>query len=224
MIPFQNPTIYVGGLQIDEPITVLTDLIFCAVCFYAYFKTRGISSIRAIKLYSLFFLATGFSTMVAAIIGHAFLYHFGLQAKIYGWVLGIIAISFAQFAALFHTRSLLGNSLFKKLFIAFCIEVIISLIAVFYFWTFIVVIIHTAFALLLVVTSLEYQKFKKTKSELSKYMMIGVGISVIAVMCHLFKLAISNWFNHLDLSHVFMAISMYTMYYGVANFKTIKHS
>lgn len=222
MIPYQNPDIFIGSTRIQEPITVLTDLIFCGVCFYAYFKTKGISSIRAIKLYNLFFLATGFSTMVAAIIGHAFLYHFGQDAKIYGWVLGVFAISFAQFAALYHTKSLLGNQVFKKLFIAFCIEIVLSLIAVFYFWTFIIVIIHTAIALLVVVTTLEYKKYKKTKSQLSKYMMIGVGILILAILSHVLKIDISKWFNHLDLSHVFMTISMYTMYYGVSNFKIIK--
>ena len=42
-----------------------------------------------------FFLTTGISTLIAALIGHAFLYHFGKDAKIYGWVLGIFSISFS---------------------------------------------------------------------------------------------------------------------------------
>ncbi len=223
MTPFQNPTIYIGGLQIDEPITVLTDLIFCAVCFYAFFKTIKISNIRAIKLYSLFFFTTGISTLIAALVGHAFLYHFGKDAKIYGWALGIISIAFTQFAAIFHTKSILKDRLFKAFFIISCIEIILAFIATFYFWSFVVVLIHTTFSLLIVATSLEFIKYKKTKSELSKQILYGVGFAIIASLCHLFKLGFGIWFNHLDVSHVFMTISIYSMYLGVKNFKTIKH-
>jgi hypothetical protein len=53
-------------------------------------------------------------------------------------------------------------------------------------------------------------------------MIIGVGIAVIAVLCHVFKIAFSVWFNHADLSHIFMALSMYMMYRGVAQFKPEK--
>jgi NADH:ubiquinone oxidoreductase subunit 2 (subunit N) len=47
-------------------------------------------------------------------------------------------------------------------------------------------------------------------------MVLGVGIAVLAVLCHVFKLAISVWFNHMDLSHIIIALSVYTMYKGVA--------
>jgi len=63
--------------------------------------------------------------------------------------------------------------------------------------------------------SLEARMYAKTKSTLSRNMMLGVGFCVVAVICHLAKLAISKWFNHLDLSHVFMGIAMYVMYMGV---------
>ena len=43
MTPFQNPTIHIGDLRIDEPITTLTDLLFIGVCFFAFFKTKNIS-------------------------------------------------------------------------------------------------------------------------------------------------------------------------------------
>jgi hypothetical protein len=223
MIPFQNPTIYIGGLQIDEPITVLTDLIFCAVCFYAYYKTKRISNIKAIKLYSLFFLTTGISTLIAALIGHAFLYHFGKEAKIFGWVFGIFSISFSLFAVLNHTKSIIGNKTYKTLLYFSYLEILVSLICTFYFWSFIVVIIHTTFSFLFMVVPLEYLKYKKTKSQLSLYMIYGVGFMLIAALCHLLKLGFGIWFNHLDVSHVFMTLSVYSMYFGVKNFKTIKH-
>lgn len=215
----QNPTIYIGGFQIEEPITTITDIFFSTVCFFASYKTINISNSKALKLYSLFFLTTGISAIIAAIFGHALLYHFGKDAKIYGWILGIICVSISQFAALYHIKSILKNNLFKVLFIISWIETLIALITTFYFWTFIVVIIHSTFSLSLVVTSLEFINYKKTQSQVSKQILYGVGFAIIASLCHLFKLGFGIWFNHLDVSHVFMSVSIYTMYLGVKKLK-----
>lgn len=219
MTPFQNPTIYIGDLRIDEPITTLTDLLFIGVCFYAFFKTKHVATNVGPNLYRWFFLLTGASTLVAALIGHAFLYHFGVEAKIYGWVTGIFGTCIAQFAALYHTRKTIGEKVFKPLLILCYIEVITSVILTFVVWSFVVVEVHSAFVLLLMVTVLEYLHYKKTKSALSLNMIYGVGFAIVAVLCHVFKLAVSVWFNHADLSHIFMALSMYMMYRGVASFK-----
>lgn len=219
MIPFQNPTIYLGGLRIDEPITVLTDFLFIGVCFFAFFKTKRFSIYKGVNLYRWFFLLTGASTLVAALIGHAFLYHFGADAKIYGWVTGIISISFAQFAALHHTRQSIKPSTFKALQVLNYIEIIMAYILLFIIYSFTVVEVHTAYSLVINVTILECIHYKKTKSALSLNMIYGVGIAIIAVLCHVFKLAYSVWFNHADLSHIFMALSMYMMYRGVAQYK-----
>lgn len=222
MTPFQNPTIYIGGLRIDEPITTITDLLFCAVCFFAFFKTRNLSVDKAVNLYRWFFLLTGLSTLVAALIGHAFLYHFGFEAKIYGWIFGVFGISFAQFAALYHTRRSISETLFKTLFVIGCIEVVVAFVLTFVVWSFIVVEVHTAFGLVLMVTILEAIHYKKTRSRLSINMIYGVGLAVIAVIFHISKLAPSVWFNHIDVSHIFMALSMYMMYKGVSLYQSEK--
>jgi hypothetical protein len=48
--------------------------------------------------------------------------------------------------------------------------------------------------------------------------MYGVGVAIIAVLCHILKIAFSIWFNHIDLSHLFMALSMYLMYKAIKKF------
>jgi hypothetical protein len=215
MVPFQNPDIYIGSLKIQEPITVLTDVFVACVCVLAFIKTKTKKSTKGIQLYRWFFLTTGISTLVSAIIGHAFLYQWGFSAKIYGWVTGIISVAFGQYAALYHTKETFGEKKFNALFWINAFEICLALILVFVIFSFVVVEVHSAIALVLGVTILEYVHYKKTNSTLSKHMMIGVGIAVLAVLCHVFKLAISVWFNHLDLSHVIIAIAVYVMYIGV---------
>lgn len=219
MIPYQNPSIYPFGIRIDEPVTTLTDFLFTAVCVFAFVKTKHLSGNKGVNLYRWFFLLTGLSAFVSAVIGHAFLYYFGFEAKIYGWVTGILSASFAQFAALHHTRSSIGLKAFKLLQLANYLEIVFVTVLLFKVFSFVVVEIHTAYALVLNVVILESIHYKKTGSPLSKHMLIGVGIAVLAVFCHIFKLAISEWFNHLDLSHIFMCIGVYVMYRGVKHFK-----
>jgi hypothetical protein len=66
---------------------------------------------------------------------------------------------------------------------------------------------------------LEWINYSKTKSVLSRNMLYGVGFAALAVGTHIAKLAPSVWFNHLDVSHVFMALGLFTMYKGVYNEK-----
>ncbi len=227
MIPYQNPTIYLGNIRIDEPITVLTDLIVVCVCVFAFFKTSTSTSSKSVNLYRWFLLVTGLSTLVSAIIGHAFLYAFSFNAKIFGWVTGIASVIFAQFAAISHTKSLFKPNTVNLLIILNSIEVILAFILLFYFNSFVVVEIHSAIGLIVTVSILEFVNYQHSKSELSKHMLLGIGVAVLAIVCHVLKLAISVWFNHMDLSHLIIAIAIYIMYLGIKQelkMNTLSHS
>lgn len=215
MVPFQNPSVYIGGLRIDEPVTTLTDFLFAAVCLFAFFNAKEHSHLKGPNLYRWFFLGTGISAIISALMGHAFLYCFGFGAKIIGWEANALGASIAQFAALYHTRRSIGETSFKRLLFVNYVEVILALVLTAVIFSFVVVEIHSAYGLLGMVTVLEIIHYKKTGSVLSRNMLIGVGIAVLAVLVHIFKLAISVWFNHLDLSHIIMCIAMYVMYRGV---------
>lgn len=215
MVPYQNPSIYLGSLRIDEPVTTLTDFLFAGVCLFAYFNTREQRSQAGPNLYRLFFLGTGISTLISAIIGHAFLYLFGFKAKIIGWEANVAGASFAAFAALYHTRASISETTFRRLLYINYAEVVLALVLTAVFFTFIVVEVHSAYGLLGMVTVLESIHYKKTRSVLSRNMLIGVGIAILAVLVHILKLACSVWFNHMDLSHLIMCVGVYVMYRGV---------
>lgn len=213
--PLQNPSIELLGLRIDEPVTTITDIIVALIGVWGYFKISKTKSVKHVSIYALFFLGTGISTMVAGILGHAFLYRFGYEIKMVGWVLGILGTCFAQFAAVYHTKETMGEKAFKTLLTICYLEVIVSMTVLILKPSFLVVIVHTAFELLLMVTVLESIHYSKTKSKLSLMMIYGVGLAVVAIICHTCKIAISKWFNHLDVSHVFLGLSLYVMIKGV---------
>lgn len=220
MVPFQNPDIYIGSLRVQEPVTVATDLLVVLAGSYVFFTTQTAKQNRYVTLYRYFFLATAFSTFVSAVIGHAFLYQFGFNAKIYGWLLGTASITFAQFASLYHAQQQIESQTFNYLFWFNAVETVITCVFLFVIFKFIVVEVYSAIGLLLIVVPLEWLFYKKTKSPLSKYMLIGIGIAVLSIVCHILKIVYSVWFNHMDLAHVIMAISVLVM--GIGLKKEIK--
>lgn len=213
--PMQNPSIELFGIRVDEPITTGTDIVFALVGIVGFFKLMNSANQKHVSVYNYFFLGTGLSALVAGILGHAFLYRFGYEIKIVGWVAGILGTCFAQFGALFHVRKNLKPNVYKTLLWLCYAEVVLALIVVLVSPSFLVVIFHNIFGLLLMVTVLEWRNYIKTQSQLSKMMVLGVGIAVIAILFHTTKISISNWFNYMDISHVFMAVSLYVMVKGV---------
>lgn len=213
---WQNPSVDVLGLRIDEPVTSITDILVAIVGFMAYFKTESNDNQRSLSLYRLFFLFTAISTLIAAFLGHAFAYYFGFNARMIGWVFGALGVAFAQFAVIYNTREIFNSSTFKALVILNTIEVTAVAVLIFIFKSFVVIEVHSAFGLILMVTVLEAINYYRTRSQLSKNMIYGVALAIAAVICHISKLAFSNWLNHLDISHLFMAASLYVMYKGVS--------
>lgn len=215
MVPYQNPTIYLGNIRVDEPITSLTNLLIVGVGLYSFFKTRTHYQTIDIKLYRWFLLTMGLATLISAICGHAFLYSFPFNAKIFGWIATILSVGIGQLAAVFHTQKLFSQKNRNVLVGAIALENSLIITMAFVVFSFVIVEIHSAIGLLLNISLLEALYYKQTKSVLSKNMILGVSIAVLAILCHIFKLAISVWFNHMDLSHIIIAIALYIMHLGI---------
>ena len=47
----EQPSIFIYGLRLDEPVTTITDLIFSAVCFYAYFRLTKLAERQILHQY-----------------------------------------------------------------------------------------------------------------------------------------------------------------------------
>lgn len=219
MEALKNPTIFIGDLRIDEPVTTGTDIIVAIIGIIAFMGLRGAGSPKHVAWFRWFFLVTAVSTLVSSLIGHAFVYHFGIEARIYGWMIGVLSASCAQFAATYHAQAYVKPKTFRGLMIFNIVETLAACVVTPIVNQFIVVEIHSAIAMLFILVPMEGFIFSRTRSVLSRNMLIGVGFCICAVLCHVLKLAISPWFNHLDISHVFMAAGMLSMYLGVRNEK-----
>lgn len=236
-----QPAIEFLGVRINEPVTTFTDLMVSAVCFYAFFKLSQITMRNKVHLYlRYYFLSMGIATAIGGLIGHGFLYLFDARWetpdfivnfltpivgsellqdvanpwKLPGWLTSMFSIALVERAAIEYARPLTGARVGKFLSWLNIIELTTFVIITFTTLNFFFVEVHSAYGLLFVVTSLCGYVFWKTRAEGSKLFLIAVGISAVSALIYMNEWGISKWFNHFDISHIFMTASAYTFYLG----------
>lgn len=210
------------GLRISEPVTMVTDLLVSAVCLYAFFNLRKEkSAMPAVKLFTYYFLTMSIATAYGGIIGHGFLHLLSFGWKVPAWILSMLSVALLERSAIFHAQPLLQKRT-ARFFAALNVIELTSLITIVLMTlNFFFVEAHAAYGLLVIVFSFELFVFRKAKNEASKLLLIAVGVAAIAATVHLFKLAPHRWFNHLDLSHVLMAVAAYIFFLGAKKIKPV---
>jgi len=228
--------IIISGITILEPVTTLTDLVIAAVCFYAWFKLnkKSVNNI-AFKYYNYFFLTMGIATLIGGIIGHGFLYAFEFKGhmpewasgsvlvwlnkaaligwKIPGWLTSMISIWLLERASIEYAKQKINNKSFIKfLKVANIIELVTFMFLAFYTLNFRFVEIHSGFGLLAINLPLHTYIYYTTKQQASKIILWAIFASVVSAIVFKNQISIDKWFNHYDISHIFMALSAYIFY------------
>ncbi len=217
---FVKTSIDVFGFQIMEPMTAATDLLVSAVCLYAFFKIRNSNNkLPSVMLLKYYFLTLAISTAYGGIIGHALQHILSFGWKVPGWLISMLSIALIERAAILHAQPILQPGLGRFFAILNIIELLSLTTVVLLTLNFFFVEAHAAYGLLAIVSSFEFFIYLRTKNEGSRLLLIAVAISALAATVHLSKFTIHVWFNHLDLSHVLMAIAAYYYYLGAASIK-----
>lgn len=212
---YQQPSIEVFNVRIDEPVVMLTDLMVSAVCFYAYIKLSKIPVHNKVQLYlKYYFLSMGIATAIGGIIGHGFLYLFNFYFKLPGWWTSMISIALVERAAIEYARNIINPKLGTFFSWLNLIELLTFMTITFTTLNFFFVEVHTAYGLLIVVSGFNAYVYIKTKRKGSKLFLYAVGVSAISALFFMNEWGISPWFNHFDISHTFLAISAYIFYLG----------
>jgi len=241
MMQFEQPSIFIQNIRIDEPVTTFTDLMVSAVCFYAFFKLNKVPVRNKVHFYlRYYFLSMGIATTIGGVVGHGFLYLFDTQwhtpeellnfiGKIFrkdllntvanpwklpGWLTSMFSIMLVERAAIEYARPLLKKGVGTFFAWLNIIELITFVSLTFLTLNFFFVEIHSAYGLLVIVASFNLFVHVKTKTKGSKLFLIAVGLSAIGALFFMNQWGISPWFNHFDISHTFMTISALFFYKG----------
>ncbi|HSH52309.1 MAG TPA: hypothetical protein VK982_11360 [Bacteroidales bacterium] len=241
MMQFEQPSIFIQNIRIDEPVTTLTDLFVSFVCFYAFYRLNKIAVRNKVHLYlRYYFLSMGIATAIGGIVGHGFLYLFDTQwhlpenivnliSKIFrkdllktvanpwklpGWLTSMFSIMLVERAAIEYARPLLKKGVGTFFAWLNIIELTTFVMLTFLTLNFFFVEIHSAYGLLVIVSSFNLFVYIKTKAKGSKIFLIAVGFSAIGALFFMNQWGIGPWFNHFDISHTFMTVSALFFYKG----------
>ncbi len=208
------------GIRVLEPVTVLTDLLVSAVCFYAFVRLKKIHFPGLHNRYfNWFFLTMGLATALGGLIGHGFIYLLSFGWKLPGWLTSMLSISLLERASIQYAKPLVSPRLRKFMDWANIIELLIFMVLTFSTLNFRFVEIHSAFGLLVVNTPLHLYVYWKTRSPASKLMLIGIAFAMISALVFMNEVTFHRWFNYLDLSHTLMAFGAYFFFRAGLKFK-----
>jgi hypothetical protein len=214
-VKFIQPSIEVLNIRIDEPITLITDLLLAAICFYAYFQIRVLDYKGRGKLYfKNYFLVLGLGAMTGGLLGHAFLYRLSDAWKLVSWFLTIGSV-----ALMIHALLEVAGPYMKKgiaRIISRCNLLVFALVVFLTIWTmaFSPVKYYNIFGMVVVVGSLSYYIYHKTGNKGGLILMGAVGVGLLSAIIFTFQWGLSPWFNHNDISHLILSFSAYHMYKG----------
>ena len=215
-----QPSIWISGIRIDEPITVVTNLIVTAVCIYAYYRVKkNLEPSKFQRFIKYYFLTLGIGVAIGGIVGHGFLYALSFAWKLPGWLLCIISITLIERAIIEKSSALLTEKMQNFLIWSSHIKLILSMFLTAYFVNFAYVGYHTTLGLICIVASCSVFVFAKTKNSGSILYVIGVVVAALSGIIFMNKWGVDIWFNHLDVSHIFMAMSSYFFYQATIHVK-----
>ncbi len=210
------PQVEIFGVTVLEPFNIITNLFITLLCWIAFYRLRQ-SPERAIhyRLATYFFLIMGFSTAIGGILGHGFLYVTGVWGRLPGWYLSMFAVAMLERAAIIHTRPLVSPVTANILSVVNYIEITIFIALAFITLNFRFVELHAVYGLLVVVFSLEFFVYLKTKNQSGPYFIWATVWAACAGLVHLMEWGINFWFNYNDISHIVMLPSVWCYYRAI---------
>ncbi len=208
-----QPSIELFGITIMEPVVTLTDFLITAVCLIAYFKLRGKNLTGKVHQYMRwYFLCMAIATFFGGLLGHAFQAQVGLFWKLPGWLISMLAVSSIERATIIYAFPLLKRRLARFLEVANVIELIVFAAITFSTLNFFFIQVHSAYGLGLIVLPIHFYIFMKTQNPGSRMICLSTLFATLAAFFYTSKISPSIWYNHLDVAHTIMAISLYYFY------------
>ncbi len=220
--PSGQPSVEVWGIEIMEPVVTFTDMWIAAVCIFAYFKLRKLNKKGRVHQYiRLYFGIMAIATILGGLLGHAFQHVVGLSWKLPGWLISMLAVMAIERASIMHALPILNKRFGKLLEVANVVELLTFAIITFSTLNFFFIQIHSAYGLGLVVLPIHFYVYWKSGNEGSRIFFLTVLFAILAAFFYTSEIGIHRWFNHLDLAHTVMAISMYFFYRGARKLKVL---
>jgi hypothetical protein len=210
-----QPSIYLLGIRIDEPIATLTDVILSLVCFFAFYNLNRKKLPGRSQLYfRYYFLLMGIATLSGGVIGHGFLYALSFGWKLPGWIISMVSVSLIERSAIAHNGNFIKPQTAKFFMVLNVLELITIMAITMSTLNFKWVQFHSAYGLLVIVGSFHLYSYFHTRDKGSLILLVAIAITSCGSLVFVNKISIHTWFNYIDLSHLILAIAAYVFYQG----------
>ena len=197
------------GLQLLEPMALIFNLIMCFQSFHHYREIKKSFASPFSSYFGKFFLFISISTFFAA-WSHLFYNYLGMAGKIPGYSTAIISISMLEYAMVINLYPK-GNILLKSI-IALLMASAFGLLI--FELKFLWVAIHMAIGIVLFLGMPFSLRIIKGEEKAS-FFFWGFISMLMTLPVELFRLNLHPWFQHQDISHVFMICTLYCFSKGV---------
>lgn len=218
-----QPSIEVFGITIMEPMVTFTDLWITAVCLFALLKLIKLNKKGKVHQYMRWYFGImAVATFLGGVLGHAFQYAVGLEWKLPGWLISMLAVMAIERASIMHAQPVINDKFGKFLEVANVVELLTFAVITFSTLNFFFIQVHSAYGLGLVVLPLHFLVYWRTRNEGSRIFFLTVIFATLAAFFYTSEIGLHTWFNHLDVAHTVMAISMYFFYRGARKLEVLK--
>ena len=214
-----QPYVYLDGIALMEPTTTFTDLLITVVCFLAAWRLRKSPQRgKAFDFLWWFFVITGIATACGGILGHGWAWYFGPQARFIGFAIGMFGVAAIERSSITWANQYVTSEPLRKFFLVFnLVEITFMLVYCAITLHFKWVEFHSVYGFMVVVVGFHGYTYYKSKDQGSKFFLLNtINLLLVAYVFNR-PVIIDEWFNHRDLAHVLMCVSMYILLVGGLN-------
>lgn len=217
MVPPQ-PSIELFGIVIHTPVTAGTDVIVAIICYVAFVKLKRLPDQGEVhRLFKYYFLSMSLATFLGGVVGHALMDYLPFYMKLPAWITSMFSVALLERAVIQHARRLINPKIGAFFSWLNIFELLTFLVLSLVTLNFQFVLAHAAYGMAIVVTGFTGFVYIKERSLGSKQILIAVLFCSIGAFFFVFKIGIDKWFNHVDISHVFMMVGSVLYYKGSRN-------
>lgn len=212
-----QPSVEFWGIRLDEPVTVLTDLMIAAINVYAAIRLSRLKGEQnsSLKFFRYYFWLMAAATAYGGIVGHGLLYALGFAWKLPGWLISMVSITLLERAMIEYSKPLMTGHVNRWFTLFNLAELATFAFLSYYFLNFRFVEIHTAYGLVIFVLSFSifnYIRRPKHDRVAARNFIIGVIWAVFAGIFYIGRLGLHEWFTHADVSHIFLCLASINFY------------
>lgn len=214
-----NPTVFIGTLELREPVTAVTDFmiaIACAVAFWILTTSKKERS-DSFHYYRGFFLMYALGMTFAAWIGHGLQAYFGPEWKMLGWFCSMTGQALLVLGSLIEVKSFMKPIIYKTIVGALLAQFVVFTVLILNPSTRGFEVPQTASVIVLTgfVIPLQLFGYLKNNNIGSLLVVSAIVYGIVPGYVYNNQISLNKWFNYHDISHVLVVVYMIIMTFAL---------